>query len=233
MATPGDTISIVKVPPPLSVSGRFNTIKFTFTLAEGTTLHTVRLYDVDDILISELHNVINNEELCIVTGESVVNGMFYAMPPAPVHRIDFLPGGEDNTTHGGVITNILVGTRVTYTYNNQRFLVLQEVNDNRILGSSGGYPSPLPGGVPTEWPRNPDTKMYYQLHEPYIGNPPEPDTVNGNQFDYIKTANMYKSEAIESNGELIPIIGNDIVGQKVNIGMLTSSVFTNYSKVFR
>lgn len=231
MATNGDTIAIIKVPPPLSVTGRYNTIKFTFTLAVGTTLHTVRMYDVDGIIISEMHNVKNNTEYCIVTGEEVDTDLFYAMPPAPVDSIDFLPGGEDNTTHGAVITNILVGNRVAFLLESQRYLVLQEVNDNRILGASGGYATPIQGGDPLEWPRDEVTYMYYQQYEPYIGDPLEPDLVNGNQFDYINRDEMFMSQALESNGELIPIIGNAL--DKIDIGMLTHPAYVAYSRGFR
>jgi hypothetical protein len=229
MAIPGEVIAIESVTA-LDNYGRFNTIKFTFTGA--TTLAQVKMYDntlikVSDgvysnastSLLSVLYNVSSDVEYAIQTGETIDTYDFFPMPPRPVHIIEFIPVVGVKVSPSIVVSNIRVGTRTSRITATGMDLVLQEVKDIRF---SSRYTQYIVGGTPSEWPRNNTTGIYYQQYEPHIGVPPAPDTVGGNQFDYISHAStdLLVVEGMSSTGEPLPVIGNNPYTQQLNLGLI-------------
>jgi hypothetical protein len=81
----------------------------------------------------------------------------------------------------------------------------------------------ITGGNPDEWPRDPVIGTYYELGE---GTPP-------NTFDYISHDHAIVLEAVLSNGEFLPIIGNDPKLERINLGMLNTEIFKKYSAAVR
>jgi hypothetical protein len=204
MATPGDTISIESVTA-LEMVNRFNTIKFTFT--GPATLATVNLYDLNSVLISTLSNVATDTEYAIETGENVTTSPwgFFALPPMPVHIIDFITLGVDQIPDPQpVITNIQVGSKMK----NGTELVFIEVNDQRAIEGKG-YPL-IVGGTPSEWLRDSVTGMY--LDSAYISN------ININVF-----------QGFDSTGDVVPLIGHNAKELKIDIGMLHHDLFKKFS----
>jgi hypothetical protein len=214
MATPGDTISIESVTA-LETFNRFNTIKFTFTGV--LSIESVSMFDFNRVLISTLKNVESGYIYAIETGEIVSSADgtvaspwgFFALPPMPVHIIDFITLGVDMVPGiQPVITNIQVGSKMR----DGDSIVWVEVNDPRAIPSPVGVPpySLIAGGNPLEWPRDPVTGMYL-------------DSL------YISAANIQSFQGFFSSGDVVPMMGHDVKDRKMDIGMMNHDLFKKFS----